>query len=86
MNVNLHTADGTVFNLGLERVFGSADAAKCKSIIEKLLSRFGVTVNNIVSTTTDGAAVIIKMGSLGHSHVVCMAHGIHLAVCQEIFL
>lgn len=86
MNVNLHTAEEAVFNLGVERVFGSADAAKCQSIIEKLLSPFGVTINNILSTTTDGAPVMIKMGrSLGHSHVVCMAHGIHLAVCQVLY-
>lgn len=68
---------------------GSANAEKCQSLVEDTLSKFQLSLNNINSATTDGAAVMVKMGkSLSKAdvlHQLCFAHGLHLAVCDVLY-
>lgn len=89
MNVNVHGQGGKVWGLGLTRVYGLANAEKCQSIVEDTLSKFQLSLNNINSATTDGAAVMVKMGkSLSKAdvlHQLCFAHGLHLAVCDVLY-
>lgn len=89
MNVNVHGQGGKVWGLGLTRVYGSANAERCQSIVEDTLSKFQLSLNNINSATTDGAAVMVKMGkSLNRAdvlHQLCFAHGLHLAVCDVLY-
>lgn len=86
MNVNVHSANGRVWGLGMARVFGSAPADKCRKIMEDLLTEFNLTLDNIASVTTDGATVMKKMGrEIGPEHQVCFAHGLHLAVCDILY-
>lgn len=61
-NVNAHI-NGEVFNLGLWRCFGSMPAKKCKEILVKMLSAFGLGESDIVGITTDAAPVMVSMGT-----------------------
>ena len=61
-NINIHTK-GKFFNLGLIRMNGSAPAEVCFDILSKTLAESGISLNeDVVSVTTDGAAVMKKMG------------------------
>lgn len=43
-------------------------------------------MTDIVSITTDGAKVMVKMGrQLPIIHQLCMAHGLHLAVMDVLY-
>lgn len=88
MNVNVHGRE-KIWGLGLTRVFGSAPAEKCYTIMSDTLIKFGLTLNNIAAVTTDGAPVMVKMGkSLNATNVIhqlCYAHGRHLAVCDVLY-
>lgn len=87
MNVNIHAPNGRMWCLGLARVFGSADAEKCRLVMESLLADFGINFDQIVSVTTDGAAVMVKMGNLlSTHHQLCFAHAIHLTVCDVLYI
>lgn len=86
MNVNIHSTRGRVWCLGLARVKGSAPSETCRKIMEDVLIDFNLTLDNIVSVTTDGAKIMKKMGrEIGPDHQVCFAHGLHLAVCDVLY-
>lgn len=52
----------------------------------KKLKDFRLDLSDIVGTTTDGAAVMVKFGSLLDSHhQQCLNHGIHLAIMDVLF-
>ena len=67
MNVNLHAHD-KFWNLGLCRIHGSMPAEKCVKLLQERLVEFNICINNIVSITTDGAAVMTKVGKLLNVH------------------
>lgn len=86
MNINVHTAGNKFWNLGLTRAHGSMNANKCRNLVETKLEEFGLNFNGIVSITTDGAAVMKKLGlSLNTDHQLCLAHGIQLAVIKVLY-
>ena len=42
---------------------------------------FGINLSDIVASTTDAGAVMVKFGGLSeYIHQLCYNHGIHLAV------
>lgn len=85
MNVNVHT-DNNFFNLGLSRVWGKMPAEKCIEVFNERIGIFGLSLNDIVAVTTDGASVMIKFGKLlGIIHQICLAHGLHLAVIKCLY-
>ena len=62
ININVYT-NGSLYNLGLVRVVGSMPSEKAVEIVSKKLSEFKLKFNNdTVSTTTDGASVMVKLG------------------------
>ena len=61
---------------------GSIPAEKCVELIENKLNSYNLSLkSDIVCMTTDGAAVMKKLGRLIMvDQVICLAHGIHLVV------
>ena len=90
MNVNLHSIAFGGFNyknLGIVKITGSMSALGALDILRAHLAKFNVCLDeDIVSVTTDGASVMVKMGRYikGH-HQVCLAHGIQLAVIDTLY-
>ena len=87
MNVNLHAPDGDFLQIGMIRVRGKMPAEVAKEVLTKKLTEYGVGIEkDVVSHTTDGASVCIKMGKLLKiPHQVCLAHALHLAVCDVLY-
>ncbi len=87
MNVNVHSVKGSFWNLGLIRIFGSATSEACHEYIQTKLEEFGLSFStNVFSLTTDGAAVMKKLGRISEKpQQLCIAHGIHLAVLEVIY-
>ena len=87
MNINVHT-NGSIYNLGLVHVVGSMPSEKAVEIVSEKLSEFKLEFNNdIVSTTTDGASVMVEFGHLINPlHHICYAHAIHLAVGDVLYV
>ena len=76
MNVNVHSYDNVFWNLGLVRIKGSMPAEKCITYLQNTLKEFSIAKENIISITTDGAAVMEKVGRLlDVNHQLCLAHG-----------
>lgn len=76
----------TMWNLGLVRVQGSLPAEKCVDIIYKKLMDFKLNMNDIVSVTTDGASVMVKLGKIINAeHQLCLAHGTQLAIIEVLY-
>jgi hypothetical protein len=85
MNINIH-ASTEYWNLGLIRVKGSMPAEKCVDLIGEKLKQFGLSIDQIVAMTTDGASVMKKVGRLIPSqHQICIIHGLHLAIVEVIY-
>lgn len=90
LNFNLHlykTGSVTIWNLGLVRVLGSFPAEACVSALEKKLSEYKIDLaRDIIAATTDGAAVMKKVGRLlSTHHQLCFAHGLQLAVLDVLY-
>ena len=62
-------------------------ADKAVTIVREKLKEFGICLDSdIVAATTDGAAVMKKFGkAILPTHQLCLAHGIHLAVCDVLY-
>lgn len=85
MNINVHTVN-KFWNLGLARMEGYFPADKCLDLVGKKLHEFGLNLTNIVAITTDGAAVMKKLGGLVDAeHQLCLAHGLQLAVVKVLY-
>ena len=57
-----------------------------KLVTDRLIE-FGLDLQHIVSITPDGASIMIKLGqNIEPLHQTCLAHAIHLAVCDVIYL
>lgn len=87
LNVNVHGSAGNSYNLGLARLSGSITSEVCMEVISKKLEDFGISFEtDITCITTDGAAVMAKLGRISLKlQQLCMAHGIHLAVIEAIY-
>lgn len=91
MNINIHgyldEQGGKIWNIGLVRAQGSMPAEICINLVETKLKRFGLILkDDIVSVTTDGASVMVKLGRLIQpQHQLCFAHGIQLAVIAIMY-
>ena len=86
MNVNAHSSDNVFWNLGLVRIKGSMPAEKCITYLQNTLKEFSIAIENIISITTDGAAVMKKVGRLlDVNHQLCLAHGIQLSVIKVLY-
>ena len=61
---------------------------KAFEIVSEKLSEFKLEFNNdIVSTTTDGASVMVRFGHLINSlYHICYPHAIHLAVGDVLYV
>lgn len=86
LNANVH-ANGRVLNLGLHRINGSANAKKLFKLLAEVVADFGIDMKrDIISITTDAATVMKCLGkSLGTHQQLCYAHGLHLAVTDNLF-
>jgi len=62
-------------------------AVKCVELLEKKLQSFGLNFSeDIVAIVTDGASVMVKVGTLiSTEHQLCYAHGIQLAVVDVLY-
>ena len=86
MNINLHKIKGFI-SLGLVRIVGGLKAERALELCKKRVEEFGLNFHeDIIATSTDGAAVMIKFGRLSLLlHFTCLAHGIHLAVTDILY-
>ena len=86
LNINVHFSS-RVWSLGLVRVHGSLPAEKCVELIEEKLENFDLCLDkDVVSITTDGAAVMKKVGKLIEpEQQLCLAHAIQLAVIKVLY-
>ena len=62
-------------------------AEKAVTVVKKKLDVFGIDFDSdVVAATTDGASVMVKFGkSILPIHQICLAHGIHLAICDALY-
>ena len=60
---------------------------KITDTAKERLTKFGLNLNrDIVGATSDGASVMIKFGNENEfAHQLCLAHGIHLTVCDVLY-
>ena len=86
ININVHVKNRH-WNLGMVKIFGSMPADKAVTIVREKLKEFGICLDSdIVAATTDGADVMKKFGkAILPTHQLCLAHGIHLAVCDVLY-
>jgi len=85
MNINIHT-NKQFWNFSLIRIHGSMPAQKCIITLENKLAQFKISLDGVVAITTDGAAVVTKVGkSINVRHQLCLAHAIQLAVIKVIY-
>ena len=86
LNVNLHFFGGDIIHLGLIKINGSCTAEVAVSLVDEKLTEFGLLPNDIVASTTDGAAIMKKFGRISqYYHQQCYNHAIHLAVLDIIY-
>jgi hypothetical protein len=86
-NINIHVNDNQFINLGLVRIKGKCDSYETKKIVEKHVKTFGLDLKrDIVGSTSDGAAVMIKFGrECPFEMQLCYNHALHLAVVDIIY-
>ncbi|UYV69331.1 hypothetical protein LAZ67_6003260 [Cordylochernes scorpioides] len=76
-----------VWNLGLTRISGVFSSEQCKYVIGVKLLEFGIDFEtDIVCVTTDGCAMMVKLGHIiGPLQQLCYAYGLHLAVMDVLY-
>jgi hypothetical protein len=76
----------SMWNLGLERVIGSATSFNLKGLIEKKLNEFKVELQDVIALS-DGASVMTCLGSMLQpiQQQLCLAHAIQLAVLKVLY-
>lgn len=87
LNIIVHGIDSKFWNLGLTRIRGSMTAEKCVEIVSNSLSEFNLSLeDDLVSTITDGASVMVKFGRISATlHQLCFAHGVQLAITDVLY-
>jgi hypothetical protein len=78
------------WNLGLQRIKESMPAPRCIDLVSSHLKRFNIDLcRDVISMTTDGASVMLRMGRLLDDDIpvqqICLAHGAHLAVVDTFY-
>ena len=86
MSISLHTKD-YFQSLGIIRILGSMSAKSALRLLKTRLEEFGLDLQkNVVGMMSDGAIMMMKMGRDSRIlHVTCLAHAIHLCVCDIIY-
>lgn len=85
LNINIHF-NKKYINLGSIRIAEKGTADTIIKQINSKLSDFGLNLSDIVASTTDSAAFMVKYGKLSkHIHQLCYNQGIHLAVVDVIY-
>ncbi|KAJ2946728.1 hypothetical protein O0L34_g12787 [Tuta absoluta] len=86
-NINLHGGNGKVYNLGLTYIPGKCGSSETRTIVDTVLTEFGISFErDIVATTSDGPNVMKKFGRESPAEMVlCMNHAIHLAVTDVLY-
>ena len=86
INLNLHFSVGFQ-SLGLIRVKGSLRTERAIELVQERLHEYALSLNDdIVSTITDGASIMMKFGrETVPLHIFCLAHAIHLSVCDVLY-
>ncbi|UYV74402.1 hypothetical protein LAZ67_11003411 [Cordylochernes scorpioides] len=86
LNIDIHSRT-KVWNLGLTRISGVFSSEQCKYVIGAKLLEFGIDFEtDIVCVTTDGCAMMVKLGHIiGPLQQLCYAHGLHLAVMDVLY-
>ena len=88
MNINVHDVNEH-WSLGMIRVSHSLNYSRIIEIVSNRLEEFGLDFKvHIVGCTTDGTSVMVKFGKEITSfsyHQQCIAHCIHLAVCDILY-
>ena len=76
-------------SLGLERIRGRCGAVEVLARINTVLDKFDISIDHdIFSITTDAASVMTKLGKDCPEvpfHLLCHAHGLHLAVGDLLY-
>ncbi|UYV70780.1 hypothetical protein LAZ67_8000576 [Cordylochernes scorpioides] len=69
------------------RISGVFSSEQCKYVIGAKLLEFGIDFEtDIVCVTTDGCAMMVKLGHIiGPLQQLCYAHGLHLAVMDVLY-
>jgi len=88
MDLQLYYDNKDSDNLGMVPVVGSCPAEKILELVKEKLKSFNIIFNeDIVSTMSDGAAVMQKFGRLSSQfHQLCYNHGLHLAVMKVFYI
>ena len=81
LNINVH-GKGYLLNIGLVRIKGSFSPEICSDAISNRLSEFSLDVcTDIVAITTDGCAMMKKLGRIiPPFQQLCYAHGLQLVI------
>lgn len=84
--INVHCKE-KFWSLGLIRIHGSMSAERCKDILKQCLHKHSISfTKDIVAVVTDGLNIMLKVGRIVEAgHHLCLAHGIHLAVCDVLY-
>ena len=87
MNVSLFTPTNEYWNLGLVQITGSATAEYLLELLGNKLLEFGIVLKkDVVSITSDGAKVMVKIQRISPvSHQLCYAHAIQLSVTDCLY-
>ena len=86
ININVH-GKKEHWSLGVIKLSDSLNSTRTAEIVSMKLEEFGLDLNkHIVGCTTDGASVMVKFGKeIEPFHAQCVAHTIHLAVCDVLY-
>ena len=86
-NFNVHMPDRDWVCIGTARIVGSFDAKGAEKKLREKCEDFGLALEtDVVGTVTDGVSLMKAMGkNLPTLHVICMAHGLHLAVTDVLY-
>ena len=85
LNTNLWV-DDKLIHLGLKRMAGSHNAEACLELLKEVLSEYDLSESDMISQTTDGASVMVKMGySSPWEYQLCLTHGLHLSVIDALY-
>ena len=93
INVSLHALVDSlmkkfeVYVLGLVLIKSSCNAEQTKLYVENKLKEFKIDIKtDIISSTHDAAAVMVKYGKiLGITSQLCHNHGLHLAITDVLY-
>jgi len=93
LNISLHALiddiakNFEVFVLGLIDIKGTCDAEQTKLHVTNKLTEFKIDIKrDIISSTHDAAAVMVKYGRIsGIISQLCFNHGLHLAITDVLY-